>query len=262
MLDKLLGELSFDPLAFARMEPKKQFDELRRVAKLEVDFDKLKGLNRSDYRTRTEINREAKAKRAQADGIVIPPEISGEVSDESALVDELAEGRRDERRIEKRARSVARPRRRRIEYKRGNANTHRKRAAELRAQADGARRRSAAMDCAKRTSSSSSSQTPNPCRRSTSDLRGKIDRTRSARTARSLTGPPRSNASRRSTHEAAEFEKQSREMTERIDAREKAKQEAIKRTRRCRSKASASAMARDCTTASRSTRRRAPSSCA
>jgi predicted ABC-type transport system involved in lysophospholipase L1 biosynthesis ATPase subunit len=89
MLDALLGELSFDPLAFARMEPRKQFDELRRVAKLEVDIDKLDGLNRSDYERRTEINRDAKAKRAQADGVSIPPKVDAEQIDESALVDEL-----------------------------------------------------------------------------------------------------------------------------------------------------------------------------
>lgn len=52
MLDALLGELSFDPLAFARMDGKKQFDELRRVVKLEVDLGKLDGLNRADYERR------------------------------------------------------------------------------------------------------------------------------------------------------------------------------------------------------------------
>ena len=67
LLDSLLGELSFDPLAFARMEPRKQFDELRRVSKLEVDIDALDALNAGDYAKRTDLNRDAKAKRAQVD---------------------------------------------------------------------------------------------------------------------------------------------------------------------------------------------------
>lgn len=89
MLDKLLGELSFDPLAFARMEPRKQFDELRRVAKVEIDIDKLNALNTSDYDKRTDINRDAKAKRAQIDGITIPAEVKGDPVDEAALVDAI-----------------------------------------------------------------------------------------------------------------------------------------------------------------------------
>lgn len=89
MLDGLLGELSVDPLAFARMDPRKQFDELRRVLKLEVDIDKLDALNASDYAKRTDVNRDAKAKRAQADGIAVPRVESEVAIDESALVDEM-----------------------------------------------------------------------------------------------------------------------------------------------------------------------------
>lgn len=89
MLDALLGELSFDPLAFARMDPREQFDELRRVAKLEIDVDKLDALNRGDFAKRTEVNRDAKAKRAQADAITIPSGIPSERVDEDKLVDEL-----------------------------------------------------------------------------------------------------------------------------------------------------------------------------
>lgn len=89
MLDALLGELSFDPLAFCRMEPRKQFDELRRVAKVEVDLDKLEGLSRSDFAKRTDVNRDAKAKRAQAEGIIVPAGTPEEPVNEDALVEEL-----------------------------------------------------------------------------------------------------------------------------------------------------------------------------
>lgn len=89
MLDALLGELSFDPLAFSRMDPRKQFDELRRVSELDVDIDALDLLNKGDYGKRTDINRDAKAKRAQADGIAAPAGEIAQPIDESALVAEL-----------------------------------------------------------------------------------------------------------------------------------------------------------------------------
>lgn len=89
MLDSLLGELSFDPLAFSRMSPRKQFDELRRVSEIDVDIDLLDALNKGDYAKRTDINRDAKAKRAQAEGIIIPSCEATQVIDESALIEEL-----------------------------------------------------------------------------------------------------------------------------------------------------------------------------
>ena len=47
MLDDLLGALSFDPLAFSRMKPRDQFDELRRIVKLDIDFGGEIGVKRS-----------------------------------------------------------------------------------------------------------------------------------------------------------------------------------------------------------------------
>ena len=41
MLDSLLGELAFDPLAFAQMESKAQLETLRRMVPLSVDIDAL-----------------------------------------------------------------------------------------------------------------------------------------------------------------------------------------------------------------------------
>lgn len=91
MLDDLIGALSFDPLAFARKPAKEQVNELRSVAKLEVDFDKLDGLSRADYAERTDLNRQAKAKKAQAEGIVVPVDLPAEPVDEKALLDQITE---------------------------------------------------------------------------------------------------------------------------------------------------------------------------
>jgi len=102
MLDKLLGELSFDPLAFSRMETREQFDELRRISKLDVDIDELDALNKGDYAKRTDLNRDAKAKRAQIDGLIIPPGTPEQTIDESALVDELQKAGEHNAQIEQR----------------------------------------------------------------------------------------------------------------------------------------------------------------
>lgn len=89
MLDALLGALTFDPLAFVHQEPRAQFETLRTIAPLDVDIDKLDGLNRTDFAQRADINREARAKRAQADGISIPTGLAVEPTDTGALMDRL-----------------------------------------------------------------------------------------------------------------------------------------------------------------------------
>jgi DNA repair exonuclease SbcCD ATPase subunit len=135
MLDDLLGELSFDPLAFSRMEPRKQFDELRRVAQLEVDLDQLDGLNRGDYAKRTEVNREAKSKRAQAAGITFPPDTPEEPVSTDSLVDELQRAGEHNAELEQRkARREATAAK--AGQLRAGAEKYRLEAAELRKRAD------------------------------------------------------------------------------------------------------------------------------
>jgi hypothetical protein len=90
MLDSLLGSLSFDPLGFTRLKPREQFDELRRVAEIDVDLDALDGKNRGDFERRTDLNREAKAARARADGIAVPADAPEAPVDTAALMDEMA----------------------------------------------------------------------------------------------------------------------------------------------------------------------------
>src|SRR5690242_18915275 len=88
MLDALLGELTFDPLAFARMKPKEQFEQLRRFVP-GVDFVAIENANRGDFERRTELNRFAKQELAAAQAIVVVPGTPEELVDESALVTEL-----------------------------------------------------------------------------------------------------------------------------------------------------------------------------
>lgn len=89
MLDALVGELSFDPTAFCRMKPADQLNELRRLVKLDVDVDKLDAQNAGDYQRRADVNRDAKARRAQIGAIVVPADTPTEPIDESALLTEM-----------------------------------------------------------------------------------------------------------------------------------------------------------------------------
>lgn len=89
MLDKLLGKLSFDPLAFSRMDTKEQFQTLRNFVP-DVDFDAIDAANRSDFEKRTTLNRRAKeARNAASQIIVLKGFVAGARIDESALVDKL-----------------------------------------------------------------------------------------------------------------------------------------------------------------------------
>lgn len=89
VLDAFVGMLSFDPLEFTRKDAKKQAAELLRVFPLGVDLDELDGLNRTDYTRRTDVNRDAKAARTKAAGITVAPDLPAEPVDESELLDRI-----------------------------------------------------------------------------------------------------------------------------------------------------------------------------
>jgi len=87
MLDDLLGALTFDPLAFSRQKPRDQFDTLRKLVNLPIDIDALNAANQNDYEYRTEINRQTKQFRTQAEAIRVPDSTPVEPEDESAFLD-------------------------------------------------------------------------------------------------------------------------------------------------------------------------------
>jgi len=89
ILDALVGRLSFDPLEFAKKKPRDQFEELRAISKLAVDIESLEAQNDADFKKRTDLNRDAKAKHAQADGIVFPANTPEVTIDESEILDSI-----------------------------------------------------------------------------------------------------------------------------------------------------------------------------
>lgn len=90
MLDGWLGKLTLDPLEFARMKPREQFDALKGLVP-GYDFEKMAALDKGDYDRRTDINRRAKEAATLAQAIEIPETVPETKVDERALVDELEE---------------------------------------------------------------------------------------------------------------------------------------------------------------------------
>ncbi len=222
MLDALLGALAFDPLAFVNEEPRQQFETLRRLVPLEIDVDQLDGLNLRDYEERTRINRDAKAARAQADGIAVPSGLPEQPIDTSALMDRMASASKTNAEIE--------TRRGRREAAAAEATTLRARAAEERASAQELRERAARME------------------QVATELTGKAeDIDRKLASAEALPEPVDVDAIRTELEAAQEtnrkielrgrrdlylanaidLERQSRELTDAMEARAKVKAEAI-----------------------------------
>lgn len=73
LLDGLLGKLSLDPLAFARMEPKKQVETLRRFVP-DFDFEAIDRECQRIYEERTRTNSLAKASRQRVADMKLPTE--------------------------------------------------------------------------------------------------------------------------------------------------------------------------------------------
>lgn len=126
MLNKLIGALSFDPLAFARMKPAEQFNTLRKFVP-EVDFDKLARADKGDRERRKGLNQLAEQERAAALAITVPQGTPEALIDEAALVAELAEA--GDHNAE-------------IETRRGRRERLVERIATLRMEAQGAKQRS------------------------------------------------------------------------------------------------------------------------
>lgn len=90
MLDGWLGKLTLDPLEFARMKPKEQFDALKGLVP-GYDFEQMAGLDKRDYDKRTDVNRRAKEAATLAQAIEIPEAMPTEKVDEAGLVQEIGE---------------------------------------------------------------------------------------------------------------------------------------------------------------------------
>jgi energy-coupling factor transporter ATP-binding protein EcfA2 len=224
LLDGLLGELSFDPLSFVNEEPREQFDTLRGIVNLEVDIDRLEGLNLADYDARTDLSRSARTLRAQAEGIWLDPaaEIPATPVDTSALLQRMEQAASVNSQIEmERAARLAGERlvleledRRLLQVAE---------AAELRRRADECDRKAGILDREARKAEAELKERP--------ALADPVDvaAIRHDLEAANLVNRLVEQRARRQQFEgeADDLERQAREITERMDARVRAKEAAI-----------------------------------
>lgn len=90
LLDSLVGRISFDPLAFARMDSREQRRQLIDLVKLPINPDELDAKRQTLYDERTMVNREARSYAAELAGMKAPePGTPDEEISVAQLMDEL-----------------------------------------------------------------------------------------------------------------------------------------------------------------------------
>jgi hypothetical protein len=83
---------TFDPLAFARMEPRKQLETLRRMVTLDVDLDAIEAAKKMAYDARRDAGRDVDAAKARLNAFAVPdPKLPEEMIDTAALTKQLEE---------------------------------------------------------------------------------------------------------------------------------------------------------------------------
>ncbi len=90
MLDQLYDKLTLDPLAFATMTARQQFDALRAFVP-GFDFDTHENLQRGAFATRTDVSRQLRDAIASARTISVPDDTPDAPVDEAALAQQLAD---------------------------------------------------------------------------------------------------------------------------------------------------------------------------
>lgn len=88
MIDALIGDLSFNPVEFAHLPAKDQFERVKALVP-GFDFHANASARHGAFDDRTDANRRAKAARAQAAGVVLPPGPKPKPVDMAALSAEL-----------------------------------------------------------------------------------------------------------------------------------------------------------------------------
>lgn len=88
-LDDLFGALTFDPLEFAHMSTAEQIAELKKTAKIDLDFEELAGLDEADYKDRHGINQQIKLLDGQLSGMTVLEGLPKEKIDTASIVEKL-----------------------------------------------------------------------------------------------------------------------------------------------------------------------------
>jgi hypothetical protein len=88
-LDDLFSILTFDPLKFAEMSTAEQIEELKKTAKVDLDFEQLNAATEADYQERHGVTREIKQLDGQMAGMHVAEGLPKEKVDTAAIVAKL-----------------------------------------------------------------------------------------------------------------------------------------------------------------------------
>lgn len=221
LLDSFMSDHTIDPLEFAKMKPRDQFDTLKGYVE-GVDIEAIDAANRSDFDKRTEVNRQVRAKTAEAEAIILTAEAPAEKVDEAAITDELAAVGEHNGQIE-----LRKERRAKVEAdakaSRDAAAFQRKEAERLRKEADDADSMAAGLDAkAADLEEKLASAGPLPEPKDAAEVRARLDAAKATNAA-----VDRANRRKALKAEAEQLEKESDAITARMEARAKQKQDAI-----------------------------------
>jgi DNA repair exonuclease SbcCD ATPase subunit len=86
VLDMLIGQMSFDPIAFIHADAKAQVEILRGLVKVEIDIDEENRQIEKEYAERTDLKKQAKALEAQVNAIAFSPNLPKEPIDEAEIL--------------------------------------------------------------------------------------------------------------------------------------------------------------------------------
>ncbi len=89
ILDELIGERTADPQAWVRMKPKEQAEMLRKLAKVDYDFDGANAANAADYEKRLQIGRDVKRLEGAIGAITVQTGLPKERVDEAPILEKL-----------------------------------------------------------------------------------------------------------------------------------------------------------------------------
>jgi energy-coupling factor transporter ATP-binding protein EcfA2 len=90
MLDALMGEISFDPLAFIHMDVKRKAEELRKLLNIDDVLNAIRADEENDYTTRREQTKLKKTLEAQRANVHVPEGLPAKKRDIDAMTEELA----------------------------------------------------------------------------------------------------------------------------------------------------------------------------
>jgi predicted ATPase len=137
LLDEMLGALTFDPLAFARLAPKAQLEQLRGLVPLDVDLDALDERWQRAFAARTDVNRTVRslAERVASLAADVDETMDVEPIDLAAMLDQM-ERAADHNSTVARATSDREAVRQGIAARRQSAAMRREQAARLLAEAE------------------------------------------------------------------------------------------------------------------------------